>query len=261
MEFLLGVTALVALVCLLWLVVVAFKTHILWGLACLFLPFATAIYGILNWDRAAKPFLAHLASTILLSGLAWYYVASAVGQMLPVAMQLQSGPVQSAQQEIIRRVQSGQMTEDEGNEQMGLVLQGAMTGNPYLPPFMSGSTAGADLKVVRDASADPDPASVTAKIDEAIVQEDTQRAEQVKATRKPVMVRTYVAKDPHGAGADVGKTVRLKTTNGLTRSGGLVDVNGKGELVVEQRLHGGQAVYTIGPAIVAEYKVLEWVER
>lgn len=39
------------------ILVMAFKTSVLWGLASLFIPFAGLVYVIKYWDQAKTPFL------------------------------------------------------------------------------------------------------------------------------------------------------------------------------------------------------------
>jgi hypothetical protein len=48
-----------------WLLVVAFKQSILWGLACLFVPFASIVFIILHWDSAKRPFLFSIVGLVL----------------------------------------------------------------------------------------------------------------------------------------------------------------------------------------------------
>jgi hypothetical protein len=60
---------LVATGSLIWLVVRAFRRHIGWGLAVLFLsPFSAIFFAIRHWEDAKKPFLAYIGS--LVSGFA-----------------------------------------------------------------------------------------------------------------------------------------------------------------------------------------------
>ena len=58
-----GVGALGTLVFGIWLLVTAFQKSIVWGLAYMFLPFASLVYVVMNWDRASKPFLMGLAAS------------------------------------------------------------------------------------------------------------------------------------------------------------------------------------------------------
>ena len=65
---LLGIGTLALLVSGIWLLVVSFQKHILWGLACIFVPFASLVFLCMNWDRAAKPFLIYLVGLGLCAG-------------------------------------------------------------------------------------------------------------------------------------------------------------------------------------------------
>lgn len=47
-----------------WFLVVAFKTSVLWGLGCLFVPFVSLIFLIMHWDDAKRPFLWSLLAII-----------------------------------------------------------------------------------------------------------------------------------------------------------------------------------------------------
>jgi len=49
-----------------WLIVRAFQDSLLWGLCCLFLPMATLLFAVLNWDDAKVPFLLNLGGLFLM---------------------------------------------------------------------------------------------------------------------------------------------------------------------------------------------------
>ncbi|PWT99924.1 MAG: hypothetical protein C5B53_04745 [Candidatus Melainabacteria bacterium] len=74
MELLLGVFGLAALVtCLvgaIWLLVIAFRTHVGWGLAFLFIPFAAIAFVVTHWSTARKPFLCLLGGMAIAAGVA-----------------------------------------------------------------------------------------------------------------------------------------------------------------------------------------------
>jgi hypothetical protein len=63
----------VAFIALIWLLVRAFKRHILWGLAVLLLsPITAILYGIIYWRDDKKPFLAYITSFTAAVGLGLY---------------------------------------------------------------------------------------------------------------------------------------------------------------------------------------------
>ncbi|CAK8724127.1 Excalibur calcium-binding domain-containing protein [Candidatus Electrothrix aarhusensis] len=50
---------------LFWLIVAAFRVHILWGLGCLLLPFVSLFFLFLHWRSAAKPFMLSVVGVLL----------------------------------------------------------------------------------------------------------------------------------------------------------------------------------------------------
>jgi hypothetical protein len=56
---------LIALICDIWIVVLAFQESVLWGLGCLFLPVVGIVFAIMYWDTAHKPFLISLGGAAL----------------------------------------------------------------------------------------------------------------------------------------------------------------------------------------------------
>ncbi|MBS1994497.1 MAG: hypothetical protein JSS86_12305 [Cyanobacteria bacterium SZAS LIN-2] len=49
----------------LWLILVTFQKSLGWGLACLFVPFASLVFVCKNWDRASKPVFCCLISSAI----------------------------------------------------------------------------------------------------------------------------------------------------------------------------------------------------
>jgi len=69
------VGGLVALVGGIWLLVLAFKESLVWGLVCFFCPIVSLYFAITRWEKAKKPFL------IEVGGI----VAAAIGNGLMLA--------------------------------------------------------------------------------------------------------------------------------------------------------------------------------
>lgn len=57
---------LIALVGGIWILVLAFKQSVLWGLGSLFVPFVALVFVIKYWAVAKKPFLINLAGVVLI---------------------------------------------------------------------------------------------------------------------------------------------------------------------------------------------------
>jgi hypothetical protein len=55
---------LVSLLGSLWFLMVAFRAGIVWGLACLFIPFAALVFLAMHWEEAKKPFLMSFLAAI-----------------------------------------------------------------------------------------------------------------------------------------------------------------------------------------------------
>jgi len=63
-----GLGLLIGLVCTILLVVVAFQKKFLWGIAVLFVPFASLIFTCLNWKEAKLPFFGIMLGGALIGG-------------------------------------------------------------------------------------------------------------------------------------------------------------------------------------------------
>ena len=63
--FLLGVGVLVNIVCGFWIIFQAFRVSVGWGLAVMFIPFASLVFVYKNWSDTKTPFLAGLGGSLL----------------------------------------------------------------------------------------------------------------------------------------------------------------------------------------------------
>lgn len=87
------ILGLVSAVTSLWLVVIAFRKHVLWGLASLFVPFAVLAFAIKHWDETRKPFLISLGSGVVSTVLAFVALgmgAVGLGQRMEAEMAAQA---------------------------------------------------------------------------------------------------------------------------------------------------------------------------
>lgn len=67
LTILAGLAGLAALVAGIWLLVEAFKTHVLWGLGSIFVPFVSLVFVVMHWGKAKKPFLISLAASVVMA--------------------------------------------------------------------------------------------------------------------------------------------------------------------------------------------------
>ena len=252
------VVGLVALISFIWVVVIAFQTHIAWGLVCLFLPFATLVFAVVHWNKVWKAFLVNLASSLLFYQLALSQVAEILEAVDPAQLQAQVETMQTVEKEILLRLEKGELTEAQAKEEMRLLLRAAFTGKPYEPRFMKEEGESVSIKVER-GELSLDQIDIDAKIEAALEAEKARREAREKP--KPKRVQVFLAKDPTEAAADIGKPVRVTTVRGLVRLGDLIDINADGELVLEQRMQGGTVTYPVSSSKISKYEVREWVER
>ena len=63
--FLLALLALLVTgICGIWLLVLAFRVGVLWGLAVFFIPFAVVVFAIRYWSDCKKPFIGQLGGAV-----------------------------------------------------------------------------------------------------------------------------------------------------------------------------------------------------
>jgi hypothetical protein len=65
MNLLMYVGFAIAFVGGLWLLYKAFCQSLLWGIACIFLPFMALFFVLFHWHEAKKPFLTNVAGLVI----------------------------------------------------------------------------------------------------------------------------------------------------------------------------------------------------
>ena len=66
---LLGVGAIISLVCGIMLIIKAFQKSVLWGIGFLLVPFVNLVFVFKNWEETKKPFLySCLAGVLVVAG-------------------------------------------------------------------------------------------------------------------------------------------------------------------------------------------------
>jgi len=253
------ILSLVTLVSFIWLVVLAFKTHVVWGLASLLLPLAVVVFAILHWRNTWIPFVINLVAGLLLSLLLVQMTSAGVEALLQGQLSPSEGQVMNYKQveeEVLQRLERGEMTEEEAREEMARALMAALSGEAYRPSFMESETD-QPLRVERGESP-LDEVDINAKIEEALRQE---RARSKMITpAKPKRVQRWVESDLARASGDLGRSLRITTAKGHRRVGDLIDITESGNLLLEQRVQGGNLRFSIQPSQIVRYEIWEWVE-
>jgi hypothetical protein len=175
------IVGIVALVGFVWLCVAAFKQHVGWGLAVLFLsPFAAVFFAIRYWQESKRPFLVYMASFVLGMSL-MVYTFAAVGGMAAMAMaeQIENGQItaEQATAQMAEQMQSsGMLSEEQEAELQEMQQMLAEARAAQEAEDAKAVTAGADsgdpqrgrrrsIRMVNDAPEPSEPEPPVASID------------------------------------------------------------------------------------------------
>jgi hypothetical protein len=248
MSFFFFLGALVAFVAGIWLLVLAFRAHILWGLGSLFVPFVSLIFVIMYWRRAWIPFVVSLAGAgMMVIGLL---------SSLPSAESVQD--LAAVQAELGRRVELGQMSEQDAARELFRMSRAMLLGEEYkpkLPPVEARPRELAEEGPSMPVSHEPEEPL------QAVVSEESYEPEEPEEPeRTRYLVQEYQPIDFSQASGLVGRQARVRMRSGLVREGILGDPSPR-FLTLVHRVPGGDISYHIEPAKAASIEVLAWVER
>lgn len=227
MFALISVLGIVTLVSFIWTVVLAFKEHILWGFASLFIPLVIIVFGIIHWDKVKKPFLVYVVSSIILAVL--YF-------KILFAMFSQAGVM-----ELSTQVETGQITEQEAQQRIKQKMA-----------EMFGVDAGQIPATEQPQTAREDVASLTEKLNER-----ARQAEQEAPAPAPQRIKVFNAFKLSQASKYIGKKVRAVTYSGIEKQGILKEVS-RDRLVLERKLSGGKFSFEVLFDDIDIIEVEEW---
>ncbi len=224
---LLGVlAAIVSTVFSIWLVVIAFRKHVLWGLASLFLPFAAIVFAIKYWQESRKPFLYGVGSGIAATFL---FVAAAVVGAGAASKHLAQGITQELAQETAKM------------QTVAETASRTQTVEPSVPEH----DRAPELAPV------PVPASLPA--------DTLQTAGNVVVdgfSYDPLRVTNdgYVSVSLREAPSAIGRIAKVVSRDGQTHRGRLVRADGSG-VELERALGGGTVSYRVAAAKIDSISV------
>lgn len=229
MIALIGVLGIIALVSFIWTVVIAFKEHILWGFGCLFVPLVIIVFGIMHWDKAKKPFLVYIITSIIM-GVMYVKIFYTMFQ-------------QAGVMDLTTQVETGQITEQEAQQQ----IQQRMA-------EMFGVDAGQPPGTTPQPASEDQVSSLTDKINER-----AQQAEKETAMSEPAAQRIQVfnAFRLSQARQHIGEKVRVVTASGIEKQGKLTEVK-KDRLVLERNLRGGDFAFEVLFDDIKTIEVEQW---
>lgn len=216
---LLGVlAAIVSTVFSIWLVVIAFRKHVLWGLASLFLPFAAIVFAVKYWQESRKPFLYGIGTGIAATVL---FVAAAVVGAGAASKHLAEGMNQEFAQEMAK---------------MQAEMEAASRTAPAEP---------VSPEPAPDASPDPAPAPVPVSLPADVLKTagkfvvDGFAYDPLQVTKDG-----YVPVSLREAPSAVGRFSKVVSKDGQTHRGQLVRADGSG-VELERSLGGGTVSYRV----------------
>ena len=207
-----------------WLVAIAFRRHVLWGLASLFLPFAVIVFAVKHWEESRKPFLYSLATGVAAS---FFFIAAAVLGVGAASKQLAEGMNEDLAQEMARvratmeaQAAAGGSRNAESSPAAQAPDDGAERADPEpvplpiaLPPVTTAPNVTGDL-----GGFTYDPADVTRD--------------------------GYVEVPLREAGRAIGRFAKVVETDGQSHRGALVRADAGG-VELERSLGGGTVSYRV----------------
>lgn len=218
---LLVILSIISVIAWVWLLVVSFKEHVLWGIGNLLLPFPLAIvFAILHWQEAKKPFLLYMGTSILVTVIWFNLFADTFKQSIEIAQQQESG----------------QITEEEAQRRMFEMF------GMDVPPELQ-----------KDAE------QQTTSDEIAKLTEQLEQGPAAGASQEPQRVEVYKLIKLSQATQYIGKTIRVTSRTGIVKEGTLKTVK-YDRLTLERQLRGGEFAFDIRNSDIARIEVQDWTE-
>lgn len=214
MMALFGVLGIIGIVSFIWVVVIAFKENVLWGLGCLFVPLIIIVFGIVHWDKARKPFLVYIITSIILAAMYVKIIYAVVSE--------------SGAMDLNTQVETGQITEQEAQQQIEQKMAEMFGIDPSQMP-------GAEKPQTAE-----DQAS-------ALTEQMNERARQAEQSAPPAdakRIKVYNAFKLSQARQHMGETIRIVSKTGVEKQGKLKEVK-YDRLVLERNLAGGDFAFEV----------------
>lgn len=215
MMALFGLLGLVGLVSFIWVVVLAFKENVLWGLGCLFVPLIIIVFGIVYWQKAKKPFMVYVICSIILAAMYVKIIYAVVSE---------SGAI-----DLNAQVETGQITEQEAQQRIEQKMAEMFGIDPSQMP-------GAD----KPQTAEDKASSLTEQMNERARQAEQAAPAPADAKR----IKVYNAFKLSQAPQHMGETIRIVSKTGVEKQGKLKEVK-YDRLVLERNLAGGDFAFEV----------------
>ncbi|HXV76488.1 MAG TPA: hypothetical protein VD788_09230 [Candidatus Polarisedimenticolaceae bacterium] len=238
-----------------WLCVVAFRRHVGWGLAVLFLsPVAAVFFAIKNWTEARKPFLVYVMSLVMTVGLAVYTFSAFGGfKMMAMAEQIQNGELSEdeAAVRMLEQMDRSGLLNDEQRAELKRMQQAVVEAKRQAdaePAPVHGSTVTpVSLPPPERVAAEP-----VATVDRSPRVDDDGSLDADPTYDDPAVELVppgYRQIDPGEAGDYLGRDIRIVNKDGSEHSGRLAEFE-SGVLLVERQLSSGTISFELSASDV-----------
>lgn len=241
------ILGLVSLVAFIWLVVLAFKRRVWWGVGVLLLsPITATIFALKYWDEVKKPFLAYIVTLFASMGAAIYVFTAWGGwEMVKTAYHVQQG------------IENKTLTEEEAKKFMksGLdFMEKASKSNEdrqevaEMRKVLEKAESGSTEKEKRDERSSLE--NTLARIQERAAKPETQgQTDTGSEGPRSKEISFDQAKDY------IGASVILTGKSGLEQEGILIAVSGN-MLRLEKRMSGGKISFEMSKRHIESLRVL-----
>lgn len=227
MMALMGLFGFISLISFIWVVVIAFKHDVIWGLGCLFIPLIIIVFGIMHWDKCKKPFLVYVITSIIM-GVMYYKIFAALFSQIDIV-------------DLNAQVERGQITEQEAQQKI----------QQRMAEMFGLDVAGAP-EIEQPQTAEGQISSLTEQMNE--------RAKEYEAeylSPESQRVKIYKAFRISQARDYIGKKVRIVSKSGIEKQGVLKEVK-YNRLVIERKLRGGIFSFDVWFNDIKTLEVEEW---
>lgn len=231
-----GLLGIVALASFIWLVVIAFKEHVGWGLAVFFLsPIASLIFAIMHWAKAKTAFLVNVGSNILLV-IVIYNIFVGIAQQQVEGFK-NDPAMQAYYQSLFEKRQRGEITDEE----MKQAMLTAMLKKSF-------------KMEIEENTAEPAVTEAPAEVMEEQPAEVEQPQQQVIQRKK-----TYLPLSMNDVGGHIGDPMKIYSSDGNVRSGTLERIE-KDSLYFQQRVYNGTLLFEVRRKDIRRLEVLGYRE-
>lgn len=264
------IALLLHLAAFIWLVIVAFKRSVPWGLAVFFLslllaPIPAIVFAVTNWFDAKKPFLAYLF-TMILALVPLMMMGDSVDEefMMRLNEKVESGEIK--ENEVVQYIMNPELLDElENKAQDGEIILNE-NGEPVLDATASGSESKEEWEDIKPVVVDPDkvPADKKTgdtKLEDKKSDDKAQKEEPVEKEPLPYPRAGEVKPDPlaikrkdepkESVRVSLSKIANYKgryfvvTKKDGTQHRGILAKITKSRIVLERKIYGGTFTYRI----------------